>query len=103
MATKPPDIDRPANNQSLIVRVAKELKLSQADARLVVNSVLENMVWLCEHHPYLKLRDFGKFEYRPFIAREISDVHGRITEVPTREVLRFTSVSQLNRPVRGDS
>lgn len=91
------DPSKPANTANLILRVSDELELTRKDAEIIVACVLHNLVKLSKEFAYLKLRDFGKFAFRPMVRRKMRSLSGEMRDVPARERFCFTSTPRLNR------
>lgn len=91
------DREKPANHHNLSAAIAQDLDVPLSDARQILNCVLKNMVVLTGQFAYLKLKDFGRFEYRLYRARNINGLAGMNEKLPDREKLCFTSTARLNR------
>lgn len=91
------DRSKPANTANLIMRVSDELELTRKDAEIIVACVLHNLVKLSKEYAYLKLRDFGKFAFRPMGERKLRVLSGETMNLPARERFCFTSTPRLNR------
>lgn len=95
-----PDTSRPANFSNLTRFVAENLELSNEDAKLVVLTVIKGIVQLASTHPYLKLKEFGNFEYRTMAARlNTSPIHQTTVELPQRQILKFVCSQSLHKAV----
>ena len=79
-----------ASRTDLIQAVANDLNMTKAQAKLTVDSVIENIKGFAENTG-ITIRDFGKFEVRTRAARTVkSGVTGsRPVQVPSREALVF--------------
>lgn len=100
MSSPVPDTSKPANFSNLIRLVAEQLELSTGDAKLVTMTVMQGIVQLASEHPYLKLKEFGNFEYRTMAARlSTSPIHQTTVKLPERQILKFVCSQTLHKAV----
>lgn len=91
---------KPANNQDLIRLLSKRTGYSLEVCKGLVHEFLGCITQLAKDTPYLKVREFGRFEYRHFSPRRnTSSLTGTTVQLPAREALCFTAAKGLKEEV----
>jgi len=101
MAIQTPSGIKPANTTDLVRRVAKITGVTQPEVKLILDVLLQSITQLATDTPYLKIREFGRFELRTYGQRmNRSPVNGgQVTEIPAREVLCFVAAKGMKEEV----